>query len=206
MDKELQRLQEMLASIRTEKETLEAVLFDTQTNLEATEDKKTQLEKEQQDLLVKQEKLKAQVAKLTKDLERSEKKFIEVKTSMTHSAGNKEVEFKQTLDKLKQQNEDNVKKLTEEREQIRSSLEKRLQQSLHKLGGEKDAEIHQLVERIENLQNHIENLCQQHEELMLRAENDKQQALLIGKFHNILFFHKYKKVQKILKIHKLLAQ
>lgn len=178
----MQRLQELLASVRSEKEALEAVLFDTQTNLEASEDQKLKLEKEQQDLLVKQEQLKAQVARLTKDLERSEKKCIEIKTTLTHAAGNKDMEYKQAMDKLKQQNEDNVKKLTEEREKIRSSLEKRLQQSLHQLGNEKDAEIQQLLDKIENLQNHIENLCQQHEELMLRAENDKQQALLIGTF------------------------
>lgn len=180
MDKDMQRLQELLAAVRSEKEALEAVLFDTQTNLEASEDKKLQLEKEQQELLVKQEQLKSQVARLTKDLERSEKRCSEIKSSLTHAAGNKEVEFKQTLDKLRQQNEDTVKKLTEEREKIRSSLEKRMQQSLQQLGSEKDAEIQQLVDRIENMQNHIENLCQQHEELMLRAENDKQQALLIG--------------------------
>lgn len=100
---------------------------------------------------------------------------------MAHQAGNKEVEFKQTVDKLRQQNDDTVKKLTEEREKVRSSLEKRLQQSMQQLGNEKNAEIQQLADRIEALQNHIDNLCQQHEELMLRAENDKQQALLIGK-------------------------
>lgn len=103
-----------------------------------------------------------------------------MKNSFTQQSGNKEVEFKQTLEKLKQQNDDNVKKLTDEREKIRTSLEKRLQQSLQQLGNEKDAEIQQLIDRIESLQNHIDNLCQQHEELMLRAENDKQQALLIG--------------------------
>lgn len=180
MDKDMQRLQEQLAGVRSEKEALEAVLFDTQTNLESSEDKKMQLEKEQQELLVKQEQLKSQIARLTKDLERSEKKCVEMKNSFTQQSGNKEVEFKQTLEKLKQQNDDNVKKLTDEREKIRTSLEKRLQQSLQQLGNEKDAEIQQLIDRIESLQNHIDNLCQQHEELMLRAENDKQQALLIG--------------------------
>lgn len=53
-DKELQRLQEQLASLRSEKEALEGVLFDTQTNLEATDTKRAQLEKDQQDLLIKQ--------------------------------------------------------------------------------------------------------------------------------------------------------
>lgn len=60
------------------------------------------------------------------------------------------------------------------------SLEKRLQQSLLQLGEEKDNEINQLHQKIDEMQQHMENLCQQHEEVLLRAENDKQQALLIG--------------------------
>lgn len=51
---------------------------------------------------------------------------------------------------------------------------------MSQLGTEKDQEINQLQQRIEELQHHIENLCQQHEEILLRAENDKQQSLLIG--------------------------
>lgn len=61
------------------------------------------------------------------------------------------------------------------------TLEKRLVTSVQQLGGEKDHEIQQLQERIEALQQHIDNLCQQHEEVLLRAENDKQQALLLGR-------------------------
>jgi rootletin len=60
-------------------------------------------------------------------------------------------------------------------------LEKKLQQNLFQLGNEKDNEINQLQQRIEELQHHLETLCQQHEEILLRAENDKQQALLLGK-------------------------
>lgn len=179
-DKEVQRLQEQFAALRTEKEALEAVLFDTQTNLEASDVKKFQLEKEQQDLLVKQEALKGQIARLTKDLERSEKRCQDVKTSLMQQAGNKEAEFQQMIAKLRNQNDENIKKLTEEREKIRTTLEKRLQDSLYQLRNEKDAEINNLHEQLANLQNHIENVSQQHEELLLRAENDKQQALLIG--------------------------
>lgn len=180
LDKEVQRAQEQIAAIRSEKEAIEAILFDTQTNLESCEAKRNQLEKEQQDLMVKQEALKGQVARLTKDLERSEKKCQEIKNSLTQHAGVQEAEFQQTISKLNQQNDETVRKLTEEKEAVRLSLEKRLQQSLQHLANEKDAEIRQLLERVDALQHHIDNLCQQHEELMLRAENDKQQALLIG--------------------------
>lgn len=189
MDKEMQRLQEQLAAVRCEKEALEGVLFDTQTNLESSESKKLQLEKDQQELLVKQEGLKGQITRLTKDLERSEKRCLEIKSSLTNQAGNQEAEFQQAVGNLKRQNEENVRKLTEEREKIRSNLEKRLQQTVQQLSHEKDAEIEKLLERIDALQNHIENVCQQHEELMLRAENDKQQALLLGMISKILLYY-----------------
>lgn len=55
-----------------------------------------------------------------------------------------------------------------------------MQESLVQLEGEKSEEINQLQQRMEEMQQHIENLCKQHEEVLLRAENDKQQALLIG--------------------------
>ncbi|KAK9879237.1 hypothetical protein WA026_004086 [Henosepilachna vigintioctopunctata] len=196
MDKEIQRIQEQLASMRSEKETLEAVLFDTQTNLEATDIKKMQLEKELQEQSVKQEQLKSQITRLTKDLERSEKRSAEMKSSLTQQAGNKEAEFKGLVEKLKQQNEDNIKKLTEERDKIKRNLEKRLQQSLQQLGNEKDAEIQRLLDRVDNLQNHIDNLCQQHEELMLRAENDKQQALLIAHHDHQALHDRYEGVRR----------
>lgn len=74
---------------------------------------------------------------------------------------------------------------------MKITLEKRLQQSLLQLGGEKNDEINQLQQRVEELQQHIENLCQQHEEVLLRAENDKQQALLIGALHFYFYLNFY---------------
>lgn len=173
-------MQEQLASLHSEKEALEAVLFDTQTNLEASDIKLTQLEKEQQELLVKQENLKGVIARLTKDLENSEKRAQDIKASLSQHAGTMEVEFQQTVSNLRKQSEESVRKLMEEKEIIRSTLEKQMQQALLQLENEKDNELQQLQDRIEQLQHHIETVCEQHEELLVRAENDKQQALLIG--------------------------
>lgn len=44
----------------------------------------------------------------------------------------------------------------------------------------KDGDLEALRERYETLQLHLDSLCQQHEEVLIRAENDKQQALLIA--------------------------
>jgi len=70
--------------------------------------------------------------------------------------------------------------LNPHKEQVKISLEKRLQQSLSQLEQKKDEKIDQLHQQIEELQQDIENLRQQHEEILLRAENDKQQELLMG--------------------------
>lgn len=180
LEKDFQRCQEQLASLRSEKESLEAVLFDTNTTLEATEIKKDQMERETQELLIKQESLKSHVARLNKDLENSERRAQEMKIQLTNAASNQEADFLQKIANLKQFGEENVKKLLEEKEAVRLSLEKRMQQSLQALEGAKDSEIEGLKERYENLQSHLEAVCQQHEEICIRAENDKQQSLMIA--------------------------
>lgn len=53
-EKEIQRLQEQIASMRADKEALEATLFDCQTNVENLDTKRNQLERDQQELLVYQ--------------------------------------------------------------------------------------------------------------------------------------------------------
>lgn len=114
----MQRYQELLASLRSEKETLEGVLFDTQTNLEATHVKKSQMEKEQQELLIKQESLKQQVSSLTKELEISEKRAQDMKHNMIQQSEQRETEYEQVIFNIKKQNEDAIKKLNEEKVNI----------------------------------------------------------------------------------------
>ncbi|KAF7987174.1 hypothetical protein HCN44_011480 [Aphidius gifuensis] len=179
-DKEYQRMKELLASMKSEKETLEGVLFDAQTNLESIHSKKIQIEQEQKDLLIKQETLKGQISRLTTNLNNSEKINQEIKQSLTQQKTNQEIEYQNIIVNLKKQNDDNLKKLNDEKEQIKVTLEKRIQQTITTFENQKEDEINQLQMRIEELQQHIDNICQQHEESLLRAENDKQQALLIA--------------------------
>lgn len=53
---------------------------------------------------------------------------------------------------------------------------------LSDLDREKNEEISQLQKKIENLKHQIEMQNQQYEEALRRAENDKQQALLLGSY------------------------
>ncbi|XP_030369241.1 rootletin [Scaptodrosophila lebanonensis] len=179
-EKDTHRLNELLAAMRSEKESLDAVLFDTNTTLEATEEKRSQLERDLQEALVREESLKNHVARLQKDLEQCQRKSQETKTQLLNAARAAENDFNQKISNLKAAAEDAAKKHGDEVLQLRNALEKRMQQALQALQTAKDDEIEKLQERLAALQAHIESLVQQHEEALIRAENEKQQALLMA--------------------------
>lgn len=114
-EKEFQRLQEQLASLRSEKESLEGVLFDTQTNLEAIHVGKSQLEKEQRELLIKQEGLRQRVSSLSQELDKSERRQQETRQSLVQQSEHREAEYEQVILSLKKQSEDVSKKLLDEK-------------------------------------------------------------------------------------------
>jgi len=62
------------------------------------------------------------------------------------------------------------------------------------LGKNKNCEIEKLKQKLDMLQKNIDTITQQHDEALLRAENDKQQTLLLGK----LFVYSKKKITQII--------
>ncbi|KAL4714216.1 hypothetical protein ACJJTC_018366, partial [Scirpophaga incertulas] len=180
LDKDKQHLQEQLAGVRSEKDALEAVLFDTANMLEDTDNKRLKLEQDLQEALVQQENHKGQIARLTKDLENSEKKMRETRNSMQQQAGKKEAEYQQILSNLNRTSAENITKLKEEKEQLRQSLEHKLNQTIATLTSEKESSEATAREREKKLLAARDQMILQHDEAMLRAENDKQQALLMA--------------------------
>lgn len=49
------------------------------------------------------------------------------------------------------------------------------------MGKTKDGEIEKLKQKVDALKKSIDTINQQHDEALVRAENDKQQTLLLGK-------------------------
>lgn len=149
--------------------------------MEATEEKRAQLEKDVQEALIREEALKHTVARLQKELDQCQKRAQETKTQLINAAREADNDFNQKINNLKLAAEDATKKHADELLQLRNGLEKRMQQALQALQTAKDDEIEKQQERLDALQTHIESLIQQHEEALIRAENEKQQALLIGR-------------------------
>lgn len=198
-EKEIQRQQEHFAALRSEKEALEGILFDTNTNLEASQNRCEQLDREVHELISKQETMKNRIAQLTKDLENSERRLQETKNQMNNALSNQEAEFLQKVNYLKSLGEENLKKWNDEKEQIKNAAESRLHSSLQALEATKDNEIFGLKERLDSLQLHLDSVCQQHEEVLIRCENEKQQALLLAHRDKQAVAEKLEQTQRELK-------
>nr|XP_049693246.1 rootletin isoform X1 [Helicoverpa armigera] len=180
LEKDKHHLQEQLAGVRSEKDALEAVLFDTANMLEDTDNKRAKLEHELQETLVQQENYKGQIARLTKDLENSERKLRDTRNSMSQASGKKEAEYQQIISNINRTTTENITKLKEEKEQLRQALEHKLSQTIAALTSEKESCEAGAREREKKLLIARDQLILQHDEAMLRAENDKQQALLMA--------------------------
>lgn len=148
--------------------------------MEATQNRCEQLDREVHELISKQENMKNKIGQLTKELENSERRGQETKIQMNNALSNQEAEFLQKVAYLKSLGEDNLKKWNDEKEQLKNAAESRLHNALQGLETSKNADIFALKERLESLQLHLDSICQQHEEVIIRAENEKQQSLLLA--------------------------
>ncbi|XP_045535415.1 rootletin [Papilio machaon] len=180
LEKDKQHLHEQLAGVRAEKDALEAALFDTANLLEDTESRRAKLDQQLQDLMLQQESAKGQISRLSKELEVSEKKLRETRNSMQQQSGKKEAEYQQVIANINRTTNENITKLKEEKEQLRQALEHKLNQTIATLTSEKEASEASAREREKKLLAIRDQLMLQHDEAMLRAENDKQQALLMA--------------------------
>ncbi|XP_045496834.1 rootletin [Colias croceus] len=198
LDKDKQHLQEQLASVRSEKDALEAVLFDTANMLEDAENRRSKLEHDLQETLVQQENFKGQITRLTKDLESTEKKLRETKSSMSQQSGKKEAEYQQVITNLNRTTTENITKLKEEKEQLRQALEQKLSQTIATLTSEKEVLEASAREREKKLLAIRDQLILQHDEAMLRAENDKQQALLMAHQEHQALIERLEEAKRIL--------
>ncbi|XP_038221135.1 rootletin [Zerene cesonia] len=198
LDKDKQHLQEQLASVRSEKDALEAVLFDTANMLEDAENRRSKLEHDLQETLVQQENFKGQITRLTKDLDSTEKKLRETKSSMSQQSGKKEAEYQQVITNLNRTTTENITKLKEEKEQLRQALEQKLSQMVAALTSEKEVLEASAREREKKLLSIRDQLILQHDEAMLRAENDKQQALLMAHQEHQALIERLEEAKRIL--------
>ncbi|CAG9120909.1 unnamed protein product [Plutella xylostella] len=113
-------------------------------------------------------------------VEATEKKLRDTRSSLQQQSGKKEAEYQQLIANINRSSTENITKLKEEKEQLRQALEQKLSQTIIALTSEKEGVEAGAREREKKLLAARDAMILQHDEALLRAENDKQQALLMA--------------------------
>lgn len=174
LEKDLLLYQEIITTLKTEKNALESRLHDSLSTIDNKDHKMVQLNEKFKEQTGNYEKVMQQLQLAKKEFETSEKNLVNLKTKFSSDISKLENDFVQKLSKLKQLIDDNILQFNAEKAHLQSSSEKRLQQALHDLEFEKNAELDKLKVKYNTIQEQHSAFVQQHEEILLKAENEKQ--------------------------------
>lgn len=174
LEKDILLYQEIITTLKTEKNALEGRLHDSLSTIDNNEHKIFQMDKKLKEKSENHEKVIQQLQLTKKEFETSEKNLANLKIKFSSDITKLENDFVQKLSKLKQLIDDNILQFNTEKAHLQSSSEKRLQHALHDLELEKNAEFEKLKMKYNTLQEQHSSFIQQHEEILLKAENEKQ--------------------------------
>ncbi|XP_063706276.1 rootletin [Culicoides brevitarsis] len=174
LEKDIETYQEIITTLKTEKNALEGRLHDSLSTIDNNEHKLAQLNEKYKEKSENYEKAMNQLQLTKREFEMSEKNLANLKIKFSSDISKLEGDFVQKLSKLKQLIDDNIVQFNAEKAHLQSTSEKRLQQALHDLELEKNTEIEKIKIKYNSLQDQHTAFIQQHEEMLLKAENEKQ--------------------------------
>lgn len=174
LEKDILTYQEVITTLKTEKNALEGRLHDALSTIDNNEHKIANLDEKYKEQTENYEKAIHQFQLTKKEFETSEKNLANLKIKFSSDISKLEADFVQKLSKLKQLIDDNILQFNTEKAHLQSSSEKRLQKALHDLELEKNGEFEKLKLKYNSLQDQHSSFVQQHEEILLKAENEKQ--------------------------------
>lgn len=174
LEKDILTYQEITTTLKTEKNALEGRLHDSLSTIDNNEHKIAQMDEKHKEQTENYEKAIHQLQLTKKEFETSEKNLANLKMKFSSDISKLEADFVQKLSKLKQLIDDNILQFNTEKAHLQSSSEKRLQKALYDLELEKNSEYDKLKLKYNTLQEQHSSFVQQHEEILLKAENEKQ--------------------------------
>jgi rootletin len=159
----LEKMREDKMSLEELEQTLKTVLIEKDKKIES-------LERQMSDTKAK---MTAEVGALKEKLTRSEMEMKANREKAEQEKGSIETKFMKELTAVKSMSGSNEEK-------IKSDFEERLKVLRSDLEGERKNDVTKLNGEINSLRQQIDSLRVQYEEALLRAENDKQQGLLLA--------------------------
>ena len=176
-DREIRIMQQNISALKADKDQLETNLHDAQQSATNLEKKRQHLEQINSNLGIKNEALQAEILRQRREFDveviKLEKKLDEGDQRLLQQ----ESEAERALRNLGRQHEEDVERLTRERNEIRNSGLQEVVELSSKHKSDTNRLITKYEDQVSDLQHEIDGLIDDHNAALVEAENDKQEQL-----------------------------
>lgn len=179
LEREAREQANVIASQKSEKEQLESGLYEAQQLIEQLDTRKCQLEGENQELLIRKEQLGAEMIKMRKEFDIEAEKLARQRDQVSARLLQTEKDLKLALQQEQEAHQDDLDRLTREKDQQRSEMENAREQMIHAYNMEKEEMVGRYEREKEELANEVISIQRERDDSLLMAESEKQQALSV---------------------------
>jgi len=158
------------------KEALETNLYEAQSIISQLEVRREQLEGENQELLLRKEQLQSEIQRLHAELNVEIEKSARTRDQLTQRLAHLEHDKDSIIRQHQQAHEDDIERMTREREKVRHELETAREETIRQFTREKDESTQRYEKEKEDLQYELANAITERDQALMEAENEKQKV------------------------------
>ena len=158
------------------KEALENTLYEAQTTVSQLDVKREQLEGENQELLLRKEQLQGEIQRLHAELNNEIEKSARTRDQLHQRLQQLEQDKDTSVRQHQQAHEDDVERMTRERDKIRHELETAREEAIRQHTKEKDDSTSRFEREKEDLHYELATVITERDQALIEAENERQKV------------------------------
>ncbi|CAM4772379.1 unnamed protein product [Rotaria magnacalcarata] len=179
-ERDNQTLNSTISALRADKEALETNLYEAQTVISQLDVKRQQLEGENQELLLRKEQLQGEIQRLHVELNAEIEKSARTRDQLQQRLAQLEKDKEATVHQHRSAHEDDVERMTREREKLRRELELAREETIRQFTKEKDDSTQRFEREKDDLHYELATAITERDQALIEAENEKQKLLSIA--------------------------
>ena len=158
------------------KESLESNLYEVQNAVGQLDVRKEQLEGENQELLLRKEHLQGEVQRLHAELNCETEKSARSRDQLQQRLAQLEQEKETSLRQYRQNHDDDIERMTRERDKLRHELETGHEEAVRQHARDKDESTQRHEKDKEDLRYELANAIADRDQSLIESENEKQKV------------------------------
>jgi chromosome segregation ATPase len=164
------------------KEALESNLYEAQTIITQLEIKREQLEGENQELLLRKEQLQGEIQRLHGELNTEIEKAARARDQLHQRLTQTEQDRETAVRQHQQAHDDDVERMTRERDKLRHELEAAREEVIRQFTKEKEDSTQRYEKEKEDLHYELASVITERDHALIESENEKQKVKYLKEF------------------------